>query len=176
VRRHLKNKWNKLEHALDLRNQDAITSPTTISRKKKIELITQARDSLNHSLVGFRYMINSECIVDRDGQTLIHLENLDDQTAVTKATDAVNHYYFDTLKYPSHQSNDFRKNLVEHFGAYTLNNMLPYTSSNTASSHNVDHRVCVNNLLHNLSPLSNSINRFIQENYKSLYEKLMGLT
>ena len=108
VRRHLKNKWKKLGHALDLRNdQDtAITSPTTISRKKKTKLITLARDSLNN-LVGFRYIMNSECIVDTDGQTLIHIEKLDDQTAVTKATDAVNHYYFHTLKYPSHRSNEF---------------------------------------------------------------------
>ena len=178
VRRHLKNKWKRLGHALDLRNNQnaAITTPTTISRNKKTKLITLARDSLNKSLVGFRYIIDSECIVDTDGQTLIHLEKLDDQTAVTKATDAVNHYYFHTLEYPSHRSNEFWKNFVEHFGAYTLNNLLPFSSSNTASSHNTEHQACVNNLLYDLSPLSNSINHFVQENYKNLYEKLMGLT
>jgi hypothetical protein len=76
----------------------------------------------------------------------------------------------------SHGSKDFLNNFTEHFGAYARYNMLPYTSSNTASSHNILHRECVNNLLHNLQPLSNSVNKFVKEYYEHYYMKLSKLT
>ena len=74
-----------------------------------------------------------------NGQTLVHLENLNDLSTVMQATNAVNEYYFHTLKHPSHRSKEFWKNFVKHFEAYTLYNTLPYTSLNTASFHNIDH-------------------------------------
>ncbi|RHZ51912.1 hypothetical protein Glove_468g9 [Diversispora epigaea] len=73
---------------------------------------------------------------------------------VMQATNAINDYYFHTLKHPSHQSDNFWENFIEHFGAYTRNNLLPFTSSNTASTHNSEHEKCVNNLLCELIPLS----------------------
>src|SRR5207247_2211616 len=84
-------------------------------------------------------------------------------------------YYFHTLEHPSHRSESFWKIFIEHFGAFTLNNPFPYTSSNTASSHNSDHQKCVDKLLYDLYPLSNSINQFLKKYYGNLYEKLSKL-
>ena len=72
---------------------------------------------------------------------------------MTKATNAVNNYYYHILEHPSHQNNEFWENFIEHFGTYTLYNVLPYTSSNIASSHNMEHQqACANNLLCDLIP------------------------
>ncbi|RGB31939.1 hypothetical protein C1646_670545 [Rhizophagus diaphanus] len=77
--------------------------------------------------------------------------------------------------YPSHRSESFWKNFIEYFGVFTLNNFLPYTSSNSASSHNIEHLECVNKLIHGLEQLSNSINQFLQKYYESLYKNLNKL-
>jgi len=124
----------------------------------------------------FRHLVKPECITDVDGRTLVHLQQLNDQTAVTQATNAINKYYFHTLNNPSHRSNEFWKNFIEHFGTYTRNNLLPFTSSNTASTHNYQHKECVDKLLYELQPLSVCVNRFIQEYYGDLYQKLTMLT
>jgi hypothetical protein len=175
VRQHIKMKWQNLQHALDLRNKNLSSTPikTTIPKSEMNKMIISARN-LQPS-TGFRYIINPECVVDKNNRTLLHLELLDNSDAITKATEAVNFYYHHTLKHPSHRSESFWKNFIEHFGVFTLNNLLPYTSSNTASSHNVEHLECVNKLLYNLVPLSNSVNQFLEKYYLSLYEKLSKL-
>ncbi|CAG8646800.1 7157_t:CDS:2, partial [Racocetra persica] len=66
----------------------------------------------------------------------------------------------------------YTSNGCQHFGTYTRNNLLPFTSSNTASSHNTAHQEYVNTLLHNLGPLSTSVNEFVRKFYGNLYEKL----
>ncbi|RHZ88547.1 hypothetical protein Glove_22g237 [Diversispora epigaea] len=68
----------------------------------------------------------------------------------------------------AHKSKDFCKNSVEHFGAYRRFTSLPYTSANTASSYNLNHRSCVDNLLNSLVPLSNYVNKFIQDYYRNI--------
>ncbi|CAG8821584.1 19431_t:CDS:2, partial [Racocetra persica] len=65
-------------------------------------------------------------------RTLIHLEQLNDPDAVTTVSNIVNWYYFYLLENPSHQSKEFWTNFIKHFGAYARNNLLPFTSSNTA--------------------------------------------
>ncbi|CAJ0920761.1 17000_t:CDS:2 [Entrophospora sp. SA101] len=70
------------------------------------------------------------------------LEQIDNLSAITKATDAINNYYFHTLNNATHRSDGFWNNFTEHFGAYTLYNTLPYSSSDIASSHNADHQEC----------------------------------
>ena len=45
-----------------------------------------------------------------------------------------------------------------------------------ASSHNIDHLKCMNNLINALKPLSNEINKFIEDNYNNLYLKLKELS
>jgi hypothetical protein len=193
VRQHLRRKWKKISHAMELRNnivgsQDQSGTPgsvhflskTTkrISRKTKAQLIISTRENFSSlkELVGFRYIVDPECVTDMNGRSLIHLEKLNDPNAVSKATDAVNRYYFHTLENPSHRSDEFWTNFIEHFGVYARNNLLPYTSSNTASTHNVEHQECVDTLLRDLEPLSISINEFVREYYEELYGKLEKLS
>jgi hypothetical protein len=182
VREHLRLKWKKLEHGMGVQNnieprELQSTIGTYITRNKKVELILSARENFQSlsGLVDFHQIVEPGCIVDRNNGTLVHLENIN-QTTVTQAMDAVNRYYFHTLEHPSHWSSEFWTNFIEHFGVYTRNNLLPFTSSNTASSHNVEHQNCVDNLIQGLSPLSNCINSFIQENYGEMYTKLRNLT
>jgi hypothetical protein len=147
-----------------------------ITHREKNRLIMNACDLKSpKGLVGFRYIIDPECIVNMNNQTLIHLKFLDNLDAIVKATEAINLYYFYTLEHPSHRSESFWKNFIEHFGIFALNNLLPYTSSNSASSHNIEHLKCVNKLIHGLEQLSNSVNRFLQKYYESLYKNLNKL-
>ena len=48
-----------------------------------------------------------ECIIDLNGQTLVHLEQLENYNAVIKAINAINKYYSHTLKNLSYRSNGF---------------------------------------------------------------------
>ena len=131
-------------------------------------------ESLNE-LSEFKYMVNAECIINENKQTLVHLELLDNQNAIIQATAAVSSYYFHTLNNVSHQSKVFQQNFAENFGAFVRYNRLPYISSNMASTHNPDHRECVNDLILALKPLSDSINRFAQNYYESFYHNLNQL-
>jgi hypothetical protein len=90
----------------------------------------------------------------------------------------VDKYYFHLIdeNNASHRSKKFCKNFIEHFGGYRLYTDLPYTSNHTASTHNTDHQICVDNLLRSLVPLSNFVNRFIQDNYGNMYLKLRQLS
>ncbi len=179
VRQHIRLRWQKIQHCLELRNNNThikSTSTKRISKEKKNQIKVNARNlQPSKGLVGFRYIVNPECVVDKNNRTLIHLELLDSLDAAIKATEAVNFYYHHTLDHPSHRSESFWKNFIEHFGAFTLNNLLPYTSSNTASTHNIEHLECVNKLLCDLVPLSNSVNRFFQKYYVNQYDKLSKL-
>ena len=78
-------------------------------------------------------MNKSSIITDNEGKTLVYLGILNDSNAITAATKAVNHYYFHTLKNPSHRSTNFWNNFVEYFGAHIGSNLFP----KTASSYNI---------------------------------------
>ncbi|CAG8687434.1 31_t:CDS:2, partial [Scutellospora calospora] len=101
-------------------------------------------------LVQFQYIIKPEYVTDIDSQTLIHLALLNDPKAVIQAIDAVNYYYFHTLNNPSHRSDKFWKNFIEHFEY-------------------------VDTLFHKLGSLLTFVNEFVQEFYGNLYEKLEKL-
>ena len=134
------------------------------SRKEKTQLIISARDNYQflNEIIQFKHLIYPECIIDENRFTLIHLEQLDDKNAVLLATTGVNNYYFHMLDQLSHRSEEFWTNFIKQFGAYARNNTLPFTSSNTVSTHNFEHRECVNKLLKDLKLLSDSVNRFLQ--------------
>ena len=183
VRRHLQSKWKDLIHAVDNTPQYVLNSTIkskkkesgNLSNREKTQQILSARTNLQSLKKIVHYLGESECLTDNEGKTLVHLGVLNNNNAVTKATEAVNHYYFHTLENPSHRSTNFWNNFVEYFGVHVGSNLLPYTSSNTASSHNVEHQECVNNLLHNLEPLSNCVNLFFKEYYEQLYTKQKNL-
>ncbi|PKY60598.1 hypothetical protein RhiirA4_412764 [Rhizophagus irregularis] len=176
VCQHLKSQWKRLSHAAEIRNSK-IEEISEIEEKKTIieknKMIVSAQDN---NIKNFRYVTNSECIVDSCDKTLVHLDELDDFNAVIEATKAINSYYFHMLDNPIHRSRSFWKNLAERFGAFISYGDLPYTSSDTASSHNIDHQDCVNDLLFALQPISNSVNRFVNKYYEHYYTKLSKLT
>ncbi|RHZ50285.1 hypothetical protein Glove_502g37 [Diversispora epigaea] len=121
-------------------------------------------------------LVNPGCIVNQNNQTLIHLENIDDTNILLHTTNAVNTYYYHMVNDEKHRSKSFWRDLTEHYGAYRLYTGLPYTSSDSASSHNTDHQSCVDELIRSLVPLSNFVNKFIQDNYNSMYLKLKNLS
>lgn len=187
VRQHLRLGWQRLQYALNLQNSNKSQIANTVSnifnsdspyitKKEKMRMITLVRLWRSpNKVTGFRCLVNPGCVVDNNNQTLLHLGLVDNFDVITKATESINFYYYHTLKHPTHRSKSFWNNLIEHFGAFTLNNPFPYTSSNMASSHNSDHQECVNKLLCDLHPLSNSINQFLKKHYGNLYEKLSKL-
>jgi len=93
VRHHLRLKWSKLRHSLNIRdNKDfhaiSNTAVARNTRKEKARLIMSVRNNFRSldGLVQIHYISEPECITDIDRRTLVHLENLNDQNAVTKAT------------------------------------------------------------------------------------------
>ncbi len=97
---------------------------------------------------------------------------LNDDDAVVKAKETIDDYYFHTLDHPMHQSKMFWNNFIKHFGAFRTCN----TSSNLASSYNIDHLECVNKLINAIKLLTNCVNQFIKDNYEDLYKKLNELS
>ncbi|CAG8560083.1 3938_t:CDS:2, partial [Racocetra persica] len=152
-----KRLWVAFGQWLGLKRQDATAFNT--QRKKARLIISACHNPQSISkLVQFKYIAEPEYITDLSGQTLVYLEQLDDYNAIILATNAVNNYYFHTLEHPSHRSDEFWTNFIEHFRAYTRNNLLSFTSSNTASTHNIDYYECINKLLQGLKALSDYIN------------------
>ena len=183
VRQHLRLFWKKLQHAHDIQNNrdfqdlfDVATAHYTKIEKTRLIISACHNPQSISEVVQFKHITEPECITDLSGKTLIHLEQLDNYNAIMLATNAINNYYFHTLEHPSHRSDEFWTNLVEHFGAYTRNNLLPFTSSNTASTHNIFHHECVNKLLLGLKPLSDCVNQFLRDYYEDLYMKLSRLS
>jgi hypothetical protein len=178
VRKYLKSTWRRLGHAAEVRKNKVseisvkMKEIPKIENKKKSEMIVSAQ---NNDIKNFRYVTNPECIVDEYNKTLVHLGELDDYNTVSKATEAVNSYYFHMIENPIHRSKSFWKNLTERFGSLISYTALPYASSDIASSHNIAHEDCVNNLLYALQPISNSVNRFVNRYYEHYYQKLSKL-
>ena len=142
--------------------------------------IKSARTSYNSidelKKLKFRYIEDLKYIINSDKETLIHLEQFNNNDIIVKAKNAIDHYYFHTLDNPSHRSKMFWYNFIEHFRVFRTYTKLPYTSSDMASSHNIDHLKCVNDLINSLKPLTNYINQFIKDNYEDLYKKLNKLS
>ena len=87
----------------------------------------------------------------------------------------VENYYNYMINEFSYQSKYFKADLIEYFGYFTSSNNVPYTTSNTASSHNKSHQECVENLIQGLQLLFNSINNYFETIYLNLYTKMEKL-
>ena len=180
VQKHLEKTWKRFEYVLDVRKLKDPKIPDEVleingkgANIKKREMISSAQ---NIDTKNFRFVTNPECIVDKLGKTLVHLGELYDDKAVSIATKAINDYYLHMLQKESHRSESFWKNLAERFGALTTYNTLPYTTSDTASAHNIEHQDCVNKLLYALQPISQCVNKFVERYYEHYYAKLNKLT
>src|SRR6266498_1760899 len=106
---HIQLKWQKIQHGLDLQNNNThikSTSTKHIAKEKKNQIkknqikVNARNLQPSKRLIGFRYIVNPECVVDKNNQTLIHLKLLDSLDAIIKATEAVNFYYYHTLEHP----------------------------------------------------------------------------
>ncbi len=124
----------------------------------------------------FWFIGKPKCITDLNGQILVYLEQLNNDDAIIQVTNAIDHYYNYTLKNLLHRSKSFWKGFIENFGIFRSHFQLFYTNNDMASLYNLNHLECVNNLIHNLRPLSDCINKFIKDNYENLYIKLSKLS
>ncbi|CAG8719117.1 25778_t:CDS:2, partial [Gigaspora margarita] len=94
------------------------------------------------NIKGYHHIFDPQCFKNALGETMVDLCTFQSSEVAKNAKKAVQQYYVHMLNNLSHQSKEFSKELVEHFGAFTGNNNEPYTMSNTASSHNRDHLRC----------------------------------
>ncbi|RHZ46862.1 hypothetical protein Glove_606g131 [Diversispora epigaea] len=124
-----------------------------LTKLQKDNLIKSTRQ-IDGLVKNIRCFINSGYIVNQNNQTSIHLENVNNSNALLQVTKAVNEYYFHLVD----KNNEIHRTSI--LSALTMQN----------------HQICVNNLLCNLVPLSNNINKFIQENYGNVYMKLKQLS
>ncbi|RHZ46101.1 hypothetical protein Glove_634g7 [Diversispora epigaea] len=158
----------EIDNKLHIKSSDMIDLAQGKYRSTRLESFTYPKSA--HCLV------NPGCIVNQNNQTLIHLENIDDTNILLHTTNAVNTYYYHMVNDEKYRSKSFWRDLTEHYGAYRLYTDLPYTSSDSASSHNTDHQSYVDELIRSLVPLLNFVNKFIQDNYNSMYLKLKNLS
>jgi hypothetical protein len=101
--------------------------------------------------------------------------DLTNPLAVKETQMVVNQYYDHTRTHSSHQSKNFAKGLIEHFGGFTDSNNEPYTTANTVSGDRQEHLECVKKLIKGLQPLSNAVNDYFNNTYPVLYAKMKKL-
>ncbi|CAG8609428.1 10715_t:CDS:2 [Acaulospora morrowiae] len=127
------------------------------------------------NLKNYQHIFNPQCFVNTFGETIVDLFDFYNKIAVEDVRIAVDQYYQHTLAHPSHQSKQFAKDLIEHFGGFADSNNLPYTTANTASSHCEEHQECVQDLIQGLQPISKAVNKYIEATYPALYSKMKKL-
>ncbi|CAG8819010.1 36020_t:CDS:2, partial [Gigaspora margarita] len=108
-------------------------------------------------LDSYKYISKPQCLKNAVGETLIDFFDLTNFLATEIAESIVNKYYNHTLSNPSHQSDQFAKDLIEHFGCFTDSNNEPYVTANTASTHCQEHQKCVKKLIQELQPISDTL-------------------
>ncbi|RHZ45324.1 hypothetical protein Glove_681g11 [Diversispora epigaea] len=127
------------------------------------------------NLEGYYHIFDPQCFKNSFKETIVDYFDLENKTAIEDVRIAVDYYYQHTRTSTSHQSKKFSKNLIEHFGGFTDSNNLPYTTSNTASSHCQEHQKCVQGLIQELQPLSGAVNKYLETSYPALYSKMEKL-
>ena len=127
------------------------------------------------NLTGHYHILNPESFKNAHGKIMVDFFQLENSFIIRDTYLAVDHYYHHTLNNPDHQSKNFKKEFVEHFGSFTSNNNEPYTTANTIASHSPAHQTCIHDLIEALQPLSDAINLYFQNTYPLLYSKLINL-
>nr|CAG8622070.1 1334_t:CDS:2 [Entrophospora candida] len=87
VQRHLKNRWKKIQHALDLRNNGDIIMTTT-NNKDKTEEIAKVQNNFSSlvRLAQLRYVLRPECITDSNNKIYLPLQKLQMPLIITIST------------------------------------------------------------------------------------------
>lgn len=127
------------------------------------------------NLDDYKYVYQPLCFKNAVGETMIDFFDLNTPLVMKTTQVVVNQYYNHSLNNPSHRSNQFTKNLIEHFGCFTDSNNEPYTTTSTASTHCQEHQKCVRDLIQGLQTLSVAVNNYINITYPALYAKMKKL-
>ncbi|CAG8802899.1 15235_t:CDS:2, partial [Gigaspora margarita] len=91
----------------------------------------------------------SKCFRNSFDKVVVNFFDLVKPTGEEDAIAVVDKYYSHNLNKDNklYKSKEFKKELVEHFGAFTDNNNEPYTTANTASNYCSEHQKCVRELI-----------------------------
>ncbi|CAG8694288.1 40615_t:CDS:2, partial [Gigaspora margarita] len=135
---------------------------------------TTKRVASGINLKSYRHIFNPQCFTNTFGETVVDFFDID-KISARETEVVVDNYCKHMFDNPSHQSNQFKSDLIEHFGCFTDSNNMPYTTTNTASSHNKAYQKCVWSLIEGLQPLSGVVNEYLKTNYPSLYSKMKNL-
>ncbi|CAI2188710.1 12362_t:CDS:2 [Funneliformis geosporum] len=148
-----------------------------LNLQDKLYITEQITKRVAHGidLKGYVHIFNPQCFKNAFGETLVDFFDFNNPVAVKETQMGVNQYYNHTYTNPSHQSKNFTKDLVEHFGSFTDSNIEPFTSANTTSSHCQEHLECVQKLIKGLQPILNVINNYFNNTYPCLYAKMKTL-
>jgi hypothetical protein len=176
-RNHCHRLWLKIKHAHQYLNDQNNPFEEQLNPQDKLYIAEETTKMVAHGedLKGYLHIFNPRCFKNAFGETLVDFFNLTNPVAVKEAQMVVNQYYDHTCTHPSHQSRNFAKDLIEHFGSFTDNNNEPYTTANTASSHYQEHLECVQKLIKGLQPLSNAVDNYFNNTYPVLYAKMKRL-
>ncbi|RIB30963.1 hypothetical protein C2G38_2237906 [Gigaspora rosea] len=133
--------------------------------------------AIGKKLEGYYHVFNPQCFRNSFDEVVVNFFDLVKSTSEEDTIAVVDKYNSHNLNKDNklHRSNEFKKGLVEHFGAFTGNNNEPYTTTYTASNHCSEHRKCVRELISGLQLLSNAVNSYLQETYPALYAKMAKL-
>ncbi|CAG8752334.1 12480_t:CDS:1, partial [Gigaspora rosea] len=105
------------------------------------------------NLKGYHHIFKSQCFLNIFEETIVDFFDIN-KISAEESEIAIDNYFKHMFDNPTHQSNQFKSGLIEYFGCFANSNNLPYTTANTASSHNKAYQKCVQDLIEKLQPLS----------------------
>ncbi|CAG8834716.1 38845_t:CDS:1, partial [Gigaspora margarita] len=91
------------------------------------------------NLKGYHHIFKSQCFLNISGETIVDFFDIN-KISVGESEIAIDNYFKHIFDNPTHQFNQFKSGLIKYFGSFTDSNNLPYTTANTASSHNKAHQ------------------------------------
>jgi hypothetical protein len=178
---HCHRLWFKIEHAYQyLNNQNNLFEEQKIFQTNPQDKLYIAEEITKRvaqgiDLKGYLHIFDPQCFKNAFEETLVDFFDLTNPLAVKETQMVVNQYYDHTRTHSSHQSKNFAKGLIEHFGGFTDSNNEPYTTANTVSGDRQEHLECVKKLIKGLQPLSNAVNDYFNNTYPVLYAKMKKL-
>ena len=188
LRNHCRLLWSQTQHVYKyIKDEDKPDKPLQKNNIHKIFFVSSLVDKLRIAdkttkqiideinLNGYHHIYKPYCFKNSLGETIVDFFDLDNQIAAEDARIVVDQYYQHTLNHTSHQSNQFKTDLIEHFGRFADSNKLPYTTANTASSHCKKHQKCVQDLIQGLQPISGEISKHIETTHSVYYSKMKKL-
>ncbi|CAG8640829.1 3458_t:CDS:2, partial [Gigaspora rosea] len=174
--------WTKINHAYNLQVEaqknplEFYGIPEVLQRHLDNRLIiadeTTKKVAGGVHLDSYKYISKSQCFKNAVGETLVDFFDLTNSLATETAQNIVDQYYNHALSSSSHQSNQFARDLIEHFGCFTNSNNELYVTANTASSYCEEHQKCVRELIQELQPISDAVNNYFGIIYPTLASRI----